>query len=440
MVSKDIRDYISNKPHAQSTFEKYIINVDLEGLNNVDLEEENSDRRYNMLDVSGLNYFIDSLYTDRKNDYQDLSKTLYNRSTFDALSASIEPSIHSKFNGGNILELYNTSNNLQILNLALNTVNSSKQVLESNKLTFEKRKSWLNSHIIALHEKYVLGFACVILFFLGAPLGALIRKGGLGLPMVIAILLFLSYHFIGLFAKNSAKDGALNSILGTWLSTLITLPLSIYLTSRATKDRGLFEIDFITVPIKKFFNFNSSSDYENIQNVQSYSYYNKYSEEQLVEVIKHQDAFALDKKPKQIALQHLSDRNVSLDTLSEYGLQVPSNLQSAKRLLMDFRDYSKTTLVSYILSLVLFVLHFVFKNNKMPELALTLRDLSGDSLLVFRHLFCGIHYGISQVLQNFKSKSKTRETLANIIGLTLLPYKVSLFSKKHESSLSFGVS
>ena len=97
----------------------------------------------------------------------------------------------------------------------------------------------------------MLAAACIILFFVGAPLGAIIRKGGMGLPMVVAVLLFLTYHFIGIFAKNSAEDGSVSPFLATWLSTLIMLPLGIYLTYRATTDQGLFAFDNITEPIRK---------------------------------------------------------------------------------------------------------------------------------------------------------------------------------------------
>jgi len=104
-----------------------------------------------------------------------------------------------------------------------------------------------------LHEKYVLAFACVILFFVGAPLGAIIRKGGMGLPMVIAITLFLTYHFIGIFAKNSAENGRLSPFIASWFSTFIMLPLGIWLTYRATTDQGLFDMDSIIQPLLKFF-------------------------------------------------------------------------------------------------------------------------------------------------------------------------------------------
>ncbi|MEM9681369.1 MAG: LptF/LptG family permease [Bacteroidota bacterium] len=296
LVSNDVRKYINTKPHARSYFEKYIINVDLEGLNNNDLEEKSVDSRYNMLDISGLNYTIDSLYNDRETDYKNLSNTLYNRSTYATLAKNIEPKQDTTFTGDDVMDLFDNKTKVQLLNLALNTVTSTNQILDTNQKTFAKRSAWLNRHIIALHEKYVLAIACVILFFVGAPLGALIKKGGLGLPMVIAILLFLTYHFIGIFSKNSSKDGTLHPIFATWLSTLIMLPLSIYLTSRATNDRGLFEMDYVLAPLKKWFSFRGKSVSD--KNLESFNYFNNYSIDQLINVIKDQKEYDLDKRPK----------------------------------------------------------------------------------------------------------------------------------------------
>ena len=89
------------------------------------------------------------------------------------------------------------------------------------------------------------------MFFVGAPLGAIIRKGGLGLPLVIAIVLFLTYHFIGIFAKNSAEDGTLTPYIASWISTLIMLPLGIWLTYRATRDQGIIDLDEFGNRLKK---------------------------------------------------------------------------------------------------------------------------------------------------------------------------------------------
>src|SRR5690606_33848105 len=142
-----------------------------------------------------------------------------------------------------ILEIYNPTQQLQIVKLALNNTKGTLQTVDAKKVEFKAKTKRLNKTEIALHEKYALALACIILFFVGAPLGAIIRKGGMGLPMVVAVLLFLTYHFIGIFAKNSAEDGTMHPFIASWLSTGIMLPLSIWLTYRATTDQGIIDFD-----------------------------------------------------------------------------------------------------------------------------------------------------------------------------------------------------
>ena len=83
--------------------------------------------------------------------------------------------------------------------------------------------------------------------------GAIIKKGGLGLPLVLSVLIFLSYHYIGIFAKNAAEDNSINPILASWISTMILAPFAFYLTKRASSDEGFVNFDFITVPIQKIY-------------------------------------------------------------------------------------------------------------------------------------------------------------------------------------------
>jgi lipopolysaccharide export system permease protein len=101
-----------------------------------------------------------------------------------------------------------------------------------------------NVHVLEIHKKFSLALSCIILFFVGAPLGAIIRKGGLGLPMIIAIVLFLTYYFLGVFSYNYAKEGNISSYLGAWIPTFVMLPLGIFLTLRATKDKGILQLNF----------------------------------------------------------------------------------------------------------------------------------------------------------------------------------------------------
>ena len=141
----------------------------------------------------------------------------------------------------------------EIVKIALNNLKSSLQAVNSKNKDYLNKEKQLNKYEIALHEKYALAVTCIILFFVGAPLGAIIRKGGLGLPLVIAIVLFLTYHFIGIFAKNSAEDGTLAPYIAPWISTLIMLPLGIWLTHRATTDQGIIDLDGFVNRVKKIF-------------------------------------------------------------------------------------------------------------------------------------------------------------------------------------------
>lgn len=170
----------------------------------------------NMYFRTGITQFADSTYTNTTKDTVAVSS---------------------------VLDLFDKQQQNLILNTAVDNVRSTIQSLEGKKNDYQIRTKTLNKHEIALHEKYVLAIACIILFFVGAPLGAIIRKGGIGLPLVVAIVLFLTYHFIGIFAKNSAEDGTMHPFIASWLSTAIMFPLGIWLTYRATTDQGIFDSD-----------------------------------------------------------------------------------------------------------------------------------------------------------------------------------------------------
>lgn len=103
-----------------------------------------------------------------------------------------------------------------------------------------KRRS-LARHEIEWHRKFTLSFACLILFFIGAPLGAIIRKGGLGMPVVVSVLFFVTYHIISITGEKFAREGVMTPSAGMWLSSLILLPVGIFLTYKATTDSALFD-------------------------------------------------------------------------------------------------------------------------------------------------------------------------------------------------------
>lgn len=99
----------------------------------------------------------------------------------------------------------------------------------------------IRKHDIALHKKFTLSIACLLLFFVGAPLGAIIRKGGLGLPVVVSTLFFIAYYIIGISGERAVKAGSMDIWAGMWLASAIFLPIGLFLTYKATSDDPLFD-------------------------------------------------------------------------------------------------------------------------------------------------------------------------------------------------------
>jgi len=430
IVNRDVRKNIT-KPHAKSYFDSYTINVDLEILNSDVSEDKNHSGRYNMLTVQQLVYTIDSLNTKKKEDYKGLGNTLYNRTTYSAMNLAIDTTRKDSLFTGKVLDIFDTSKKIQVLNLAINSANSTRQIIDANKGSFSTKQIWLNKHTIALHDKFVLAIACIVLFFVGAPLGALIRKGGIGLPMVIAIVLFLTYHFLGIFAKNSAEKGSFSPIIGAWLSTGIMLPLSVYLTTRATNDKGVFQFDIILVPLKKLFTAKNKLQLSE-SDTKSYNYYKKYSVDELVAVIQKQEEFDLNKKPKEIALHNLLNRNISLENLKTKGLIIQDKLIKSKSLLKDYKDYSKTSLVSYGIGGLLLILHFVFKNNKLPEVAEASLSLSIVAFVFFAIYVVVDAFVYSKFYKAINQRGKRINPILLVLSLPFYPLKYIILKNKVE--------
>lgn len=111
----------------------------------------------------------------------------------------------------------------------------------------------LRRTIIESYRKFTLSIACIIFFFIGAPLGSIIRKGGLGTPVIISMLFFVIYWVVDISGKKLADDGAVSPFIGTFISTFVLLPMGVFLTWKSTKDSALFNADAYIIFIKKLF-------------------------------------------------------------------------------------------------------------------------------------------------------------------------------------------
>jgi len=130
-----------------------------------------------------------------------------------------------------------------IINQALMRTTAAMQDLQFQGYTINDDNFIIRRHQIELMKKFTLSLACLIFFFIGAPLGAIIRKGGLGMPIVVSVILFIIYYIIDNMGYKMARDGRWEVWQGMWLSSAVLLPLGIFLTKKAVNDSAVFNLD-----------------------------------------------------------------------------------------------------------------------------------------------------------------------------------------------------
>ncbi|MBE8723478.1 LptF/LptG family permease [Flavobacterium hungaricum] len=240
-------------PFIKGAFKKHIINIDLSELNKVDDSKESINSTNGMLNVNELRYTLDSLNKNLDNEILSFSENINQRVGIRKPPTSVKKDFKKKELPANLLSLYNSKEKADILKMAASNITSNIYTIETTQKDLKDKQREINKHMNALYEKFVITFACFLMFFIGAPLGAIIRKGGLGLPIVFAVLIFITFHFINTFGKRLSQEGGMTPFMGSWMSSFILSPLAILLTYRATNDNGLINFDAITTPISLFF-------------------------------------------------------------------------------------------------------------------------------------------------------------------------------------------
>ncbi|HZW69889.1 MAG TPA: LptF/LptG family permease, partial [Hanamia sp.] len=124
------------------------------------------------------------------------------------------------------------------------TISSLRGIMEVNASLYDNQIDDIIQHKIEWHKKLSLSIACIVLFFIGAPLGSIIRKGGLGLPLVVALIFFMIFYLLNIFGEKFTKDHVLDPIIGMWLPVIVLSPVGFFLTYKAMHDSQLFNKEF----------------------------------------------------------------------------------------------------------------------------------------------------------------------------------------------------
>ena len=235
-------------PHSKASFDEYILNIDISDFNNVDLDEENYKSTYKMQKINQLKVNHDTLFEKFQRDQKMYGENFLVGHSIRKLPnlsqnqiSRVNLSSYSNFLA--LLDNPETYELSSVLNKANDEADIYLRQLDNKKKSFFLQQKLINLHKLTANERYSLIFACIFLFLIGSSLGAIIRKGGLGLPLVLSIVIFLTYHYIGVFGKNAAEDSTISPFFGSWISTFIVAPFAIYLTKIVSMDRS-FNFEF----------------------------------------------------------------------------------------------------------------------------------------------------------------------------------------------------
>jgi lipopolysaccharide export system permease protein len=269
---KNVKSY----PHQRHHFDEQEMVIEMTGFGLNRTDENLFRNAYSMLNIHQLKHFEDSLSDDldtllidfhttmEKTLVEKPKKLLLRRARI--LPDSVKAAIPEE--DLTILPLHVDSLFAQLSKLeqrraitqAINYARSNKSVTTSYSGSSDWKVSKLRRYQIEIQRKYTLSLLCIIFFFIGAPLGAIIRKGGLGIPVIVSVLLFLIYYVISMTGEKFARENILPPFAGMWISTFLLIPISVLLTYKAANDSVIMNLDTyflwakrISQRIKKFF-------------------------------------------------------------------------------------------------------------------------------------------------------------------------------------------
>lgn len=226
----------------RGTFEQDEIRLDLTGLGLARTDQDLFKDHYKMLTTGQLLAGRDSLlhhYRERvSNQERHLNNSLYAlRGTARAgqRDSTVTPPLRSAMSP---VDARNSHYDVAV-NMVRNHLNFLERAMEERR----GRKEQISRFEIELHRKFMLAFACLVFFLIGAPLGAIIRRGGMGLPTVFAIIFFLVFHIVSFSTEKLVVAGSIGAWPGMWISTFALLPIGLFLTWKASTDSPLLDSD-----------------------------------------------------------------------------------------------------------------------------------------------------------------------------------------------------
>ena len=249
-------NYKEKRPFERMSFKQEQLKFSLQDFDMTRSNEDMYKSYQSMMNIRQLSRSLDSLELRYANKQEAFTENFPHRwNGYNSLHAATEAQRHTIVQNDTLLPLppntlrwpladhLNPETRENILTMAIGSAQNAKENVSFNKMDFQAQNENIKKHKKEWHKKFTLSIACIIFFFIGAPLGTIIRKGGLGLPVVVSVLFFVVYHIISTLSEQMAVFGNLNMFLGVWMSSIVLFPIGLFLTFKATTDAALFDSD-----------------------------------------------------------------------------------------------------------------------------------------------------------------------------------------------------
>ena len=239
----------TNNEFIRMGFEEYKKVLDISALLLNKTADSVYKERYEMLNVLQLNKAIDSLEKSSAR-YRDKTKKELNvyldfANYLDSGWTDVKPlAVPDTAKITSFIDLVPDSAKHNVLDQSIAHANSLKSSMEGTAIDYENRRKDLRLHLVVWHEKFTMSFAVLVLFLVGAPLGSIVRKGGIGTPVVFAVVFFVIFFLLNNFGKKFVKEDVLQPVAGMWLSTAVLVPIGMFLIYKALHDSQLFNKEF----------------------------------------------------------------------------------------------------------------------------------------------------------------------------------------------------
>jgi lipopolysaccharide export system permease protein len=246
---------VNTRPFTQASFKEQQIRFDLSIFNLKRTPEDWYRDSWQMLNFKQLTKAIDSLQRNFNKRAEELTASSVTYLNFMSDSARmLQAAVQEPVPATNPESLLAGRDKNRIYENALSLARNSKIFVNNNRDEMEARMRTITRYNIEWHRKFTLSIACIILFLIGAPFGAIVKKGGLGLPLVVSVLFFLLFHIISITGEKFAKENVIDPAAGMWIAPLVLLPVGLLLMYKATHDSVIFDADAYRNTFKKMFN------------------------------------------------------------------------------------------------------------------------------------------------------------------------------------------